>query len=39
MTSSKKTVRNALEEFGPRPSEGPWDEVRRRFLFAGGVSE
>jgi glucose-6-phosphate 1-dehydrogenase len=29
-------VRKALEEFGPRPSEGPWDQDRHRFLFAGG---
>jgi glucose-6-phosphate 1-dehydrogenase len=32
----QEEVRNALEEFGPRPSEGPWDQVRLRFLFAGG---
>jgi glucose-6-phosphate 1-dehydrogenase len=29
-------VRKALEEFGPRPSEGPWEQVRRRLRFAGG---
>ncbi len=32
----QEEVRKALEEFGPQPSEGPWDEVRRRLLFAGG---
>ena len=32
----QEEVRKALEEFGPRPSEGPWEEVRRCFLFAGG---
>ena len=32
----QEEVRKALEEFGPRPSEGPWREVHRRFLFAGG---
>jgi glucose-6-phosphate 1-dehydrogenase len=32
----QEEVRKALEEFGPRPSEGPWEEVRQRFLFAGG---
>ena len=32
----QEEVRKALEEFGPRPSEGPWEEVRPFFLFAGG---
>lgn len=32
----QEKVRQALEEFGPRPSEGPWEEVRHRFRFAGG---
>jgi glucose-6-phosphate 1-dehydrogenase len=32
----QEEVRSALEEFGPRPSEGPWEEVRSRLLFAGG---
>src|ERR1700722_20322643 len=32
----QEEVRKALEEFGPRPSEGPWEEIRQRFLFAGG---
>jgi glucose-6-phosphate 1-dehydrogenase len=32
----QEEVQRALEEFGPRPSEGPWEEVRRRLLFAGG---
>jgi glucose-6-phosphate 1-dehydrogenase len=29
-------VRKSLEEFGPKPSEGPWDEVCSRLRFAGG---
>jgi glucose-6-phosphate 1-dehydrogenase len=29
-------VRESLEEFGPKPAEGPWDQVRSRLLFAGG---
>jgi glucose-6-phosphate 1-dehydrogenase len=29
-------VRQSLEEFGPKPSEGPWDEVSARLRFAGG---
>jgi glucose-6-phosphate 1-dehydrogenase len=29
-------VRQSLEEFGPKPSEGPWDEFQSRLLFAGG---
>ncbi len=32
----QEEVRKALEEFGPRPAEGPWEEVRHRFLAAGG---
>jgi glucose-6-phosphate 1-dehydrogenase len=32
----QEEVRKALEEFGPSPADGPWDEVRRRFRFAGG---
>lgn len=32
----QEEMRKALEEFGPQPSEGPWDEVRRRLRFAGG---
>jgi glucose-6-phosphate 1-dehydrogenase len=32
-------VRKSLEEFGPKPSEGPWDEVRSRLRFAGGGFE
>jgi glucose-6-phosphate 1-dehydrogenase len=32
----REGVRKALQEFGPEPSEGPWEEVSRRFLFAGG---
>lgn len=29
-------VRKSLEEFGPKPSEGPWDEFSSRLRFAGG---
>ena len=29
-------VRQSLEEFGPKPSEGPWDQVCARLRFAGG---
>ena len=32
----QEEVRRALEEFGPRSAEGPWDQVSRRLLFAGG---
>jgi glucose-6-phosphate 1-dehydrogenase len=32
-------VRESLEEFGPKPSEGPWDLVRSRLCFAGGGFE
>jgi glucose-6-phosphate 1-dehydrogenase len=32
-------VRESLEEFGPKPSEGPWDEFRSRLRFAGGGFE
>ncbi len=32
----REEIQNALEEFGPKPSEGPWDDVRQRLLFAGG---
>lgn len=33
------TVRSSLEEFGPKPSEGPWDEFCSRLRFAGGGFE
>jgi glucose-6-phosphate 1-dehydrogenase len=29
-------VRGALEEFGPSPDDGPWDEFSQRLHFAGG---
>jgi glucose-6-phosphate 1-dehydrogenase len=29
-------VRDALEEFGPKPSQGPWSEFAKRLRFAGG---
>src|SRR3954454_24808362 len=30
-------VRDALEEFGPKPAQGPWAEFEKRLRFAGGV--
>lgn len=35
----QERVRESLEEFGPKPSEGPWEEVRSRLRFAGGGFE
>ena len=32
----QELVRKSLEEFGPKPSEGPWEEFRSRLRFAGG---
>ncbi|HEX3795712.1 MAG TPA: hypothetical protein VHV57_14570 [Acidimicrobiales bacterium] len=32
----QEDVRKSLEEFGPKPSEGPWEEFRSRLRFAGG---
>ncbi|MGH9078002.1 MAG: glucose-6-phosphate dehydrogenase [Acidimicrobiales bacterium] len=29
-------VRDSLVEFGPKPSEGPWEDFSQRLLFAGG---
>jgi glucose-6-phosphate 1-dehydrogenase len=29
-------VREALEEFGPKPSQGPWSSFAKRLRFAGG---
>jgi glucose-6-phosphate 1-dehydrogenase len=29
-------VRDSLEEFGPKPADGPWEEFRQRLRFAGG---
>jgi glucose-6-phosphate 1-dehydrogenase len=29
-------VKESLEEFGPKPEDGPWEEVRSRIRFAGG---
>lgn len=29
-------VRKSLEEFGPKPDEGPWEEFASRLRFAGG---
>ncbi|MEJ5915179.1 glucose-6-phosphate dehydrogenase [Pseudokineococcus sp. 1T1Z-3] len=29
-------VRSALEEFGPAPQDGPWEDFSERLLFAGG---
>jgi len=32
-------VHQALTEFGPQPEKGPWEEFRKRLLFAGGGFE
>jgi glucose-6-phosphate 1-dehydrogenase len=32
----RSRVREALEEFGPKPSQGPWSEFAKRLRFAGG---
>jgi glucose-6-phosphate 1-dehydrogenase len=32
----QERVRQSLEEFGPKPSEGPWDEVSAQLRSAGG---
>jgi glucose-6-phosphate 1-dehydrogenase len=32
----QERVRRSLEEFGPKPSAGPWEEFRSRLRFAGG---
>ncbi len=32
----QERMRESLEEFGPPPAEGPWDDVRVRLRFAGG---
>jgi glucose-6-phosphate 1-dehydrogenase len=32
-------VRLSLEEFGPKPEDGPWEEFRSRLRFAGGGFE
>jgi glucose-6-phosphate 1-dehydrogenase len=29
-------VRESLEEFGPKPAQGPWSEFAKRLRFAGG---
>ncbi|MEU4244322.1 glucose-6-phosphate dehydrogenase (NADP(+)) [Actinoplanes sp. NPDC026619] len=29
-------VKEALEEFGPKPAKGPWNEFAKRLRFAGG---
>ncbi|MHA3701586.1 glucose-6-phosphate dehydrogenase [Jatrophihabitans sp. YIM 134969] len=29
-------VHDALEEFGPKPEDGPWDDFRQHLRFAGG---
>ncbi|MEJ5945273.1 glucose-6-phosphate dehydrogenase (NADP(+)) [Pseudokineococcus basanitobsidens] len=29
-------VHDVLEEFGPHPDDGPWEEFSKRLLFAGG---
>lgn len=35
----RERVRQSLEEFGPHPSEGPWDDFCSRLRFAGGGFE
>jgi len=35
----QERVREGLEEFGPKPADGPWDEFRSRLRFAGGGFE
>ncbi|MCU4185322.1 glucose-6-phosphate dehydrogenase [Acidiferrimicrobium sp. IK] len=35
----QERVRESLEEFGPKPEEGPWEEFRSRLRFAGGGFE
>jgi glucose-6-phosphate 1-dehydrogenase len=32
----QEDVKATLEKFGPKPSEGPWEQVRSRLRFAGG---
>jgi glucose-6-phosphate 1-dehydrogenase len=32
-------VQEVLEEFGPKPSDGPWDEFAKNLRFAGGGFE
>lgn len=32
----QERVRRSLEEFGPKPSEGPWEDFCSRLRFAGG---
>lgn len=32
----QERVRQSLEEFGPKPSEGPWEDFKSRLRFAGG---
>jgi glucose-6-phosphate 1-dehydrogenase len=35
----QRRVRDVLEEFGPHPDDGPWDEFCSRLRFAGGGFE
>lgn len=35
----QERVRKSLDEFGPKPSEGPWEEFKKRLRFAGGGFE
>ncbi|WP_432495308.1 glucose-6-phosphate dehydrogenase [Kineococcus auxinigenes] len=32
----RQYIKEALEEFGPQPSEGPWDDFAEHLLFASG---
>ena len=31
----QERVRGSLEEFGPKPDDGPWEDFRARLRFAG----
>ncbi len=37
--SFQERARQSLEEFGPKPSQGPWKEFKSRLRFAGGGFE
>jgi glucose-6-phosphate 1-dehydrogenase len=35
----RQRVHDSLEEFGPKPEDGPWEDFRSRLRFAGGGFE
>ena len=35
----QERVRASLEQFGPKPADGPWDDFRKKLRFAGGGFE